>query len=172
MKSARIILGAILAMAVTAGVLHQSLAQGSKPQPLDAERLALAKEFLSVTSKAQRFDQIVPLLTNQLAMAFKRRNPGKSAEIDDVMQRLSKRFVERQSEMVDLIAPIYAERFSAAEMKEIIAFYRTPVGKRILEEMPHLMQRAVQIGINWGQRIGREVEAEARRQLQDKGIRL
>jgi hypothetical protein len=42
--------------------------------------------------------------------------------------------------------PIYARHFSADELKQITAFYRTPVGGKMLKLMPQLMGEGMQIG--------------------------
>jgi hypothetical protein len=35
--------------------------------------------------------------------------------------------------------PIYARHFTAAELRELIAFYRTPTGAKALQQMPQVM---------------------------------
>ncbi len=42
--------------------------------------------------------------------------------------------------------PVYARHFSADELKQITAFYRTPVGAKMLNLMPQLMGEGMQIG--------------------------
>lgn len=42
--------------------------------------------------------------------------------------------------------PIYARNFSADELKQITAFYRTPVGAKMLAKMPQLMGEGMQVG--------------------------
>lgn len=41
---------------------------------------------------------------------------------------------------------IYSEAFTAGELKEIISFYATDVGKKTIEKMPTLMAQGAQIG--------------------------
>lgn len=51
--------------------------------------------------------------------------------------------------------PLYARTFSADELKQIAAFYRTPVGAKMLSAMPQLMGEGMQIGQQIvGRRIG------------------
>ena len=45
----------------------------------------------------------------------------------------------------DLIK-IYSEEFTASELREIIAFYSTDVGKKSIEKMPTLMMQGGQLG--------------------------
>ncbi|GJJ05219.1 hypothetical protein RugamoR64_57570 [Duganella rhizosphaerae] len=42
--------------------------------------------------------------------------------------------------------PLYARTYSADELKQIAAFYRTPIGAKMLATMPKLTAEAMQIG--------------------------
>jgi uncharacterized protein len=46
-----------------------------------------------------------------------------------------------ESELVSL----YTDAFTEAELKELLAFYQTPVGRKVLEQMPQLMAHAAQL---------------------------
>jgi hypothetical protein len=41
---------------------------------------------------------------------------------------------------------LYAETFSEPELRQLIAFYKTPVGQKALQKMPELMQKGMAIG--------------------------
>jgi hypothetical protein len=43
-------------------------------------------------------------------------------------------------------AALYAEMYTEPELREIIAFYRTPIGQKMIETEPAMMQRAGEIG--------------------------
>jgi hypothetical protein len=43
------------------------------------------------------------------------------------------------------VAAIYAEVFNEDELKQIIAFYQSPLGAKLLERMPQLMQKSMQV---------------------------
>jgi hypothetical protein len=46
----------------------------------------------------------------------------------------------------DDLARIYAEEFSAAELKEITAFYKTPTGEKVAMKLPVLTSKGMQLG--------------------------
>lgn len=54
-----------------------------------------------------------------------------------------KEVYEVMNEMYVDMAIMYAEEFTHNEIKEILAFYETPVGKKIQETMPELTDRAM-----------------------------
>ena len=49
-------------------------------------------------------------------------------------------------EMLRETEQLYARHFTAAELDQIAAFYRTPVGAKMLASMPQLMNESMQIG--------------------------
>lgn len=63
----------------------------------------------------------------------------------------------------DNIAPplikIYMEAFTEAETREMIAFYRTPIGKKALTKLPELFQKSALVGAEVGQAHQDELKA-------------
>lgn len=47
----------------------------------------------------------------------------------------------------DEFADLYMKAFTESELKELLQFYKTPVGKKTLHELPALMQQGAQIGM-------------------------
>ena len=51
------------------------------------------------------------------------------------------------------LAEIYREEFTEAELDEILAFYDTPVGKKMVETTPKVMEKAMTVGQQWGMEL-------------------
>jgi hypothetical protein len=47
---------------------------------------------------------------------------------------------------MDTVIPIYQRHFTKQDMAASLAFYSSPAGQRILDEMPSVMQEAMQAG--------------------------
>lgn len=62
-----------------------------------------------------------------------------------VMMKFFEKHMSYDSLKPDMIK-IYADAFTASELKELIAFYRTPTGIKTIEKMPQLMAQGGQIG--------------------------
>jgi hypothetical protein len=56
--------------------------------------------------------------------------------------------------VVDSLAPVYAARFSKAELDQLLAFYQSPVGRRMAAEQLAIGQESQQLGLRWGARMG------------------
>jgi uncharacterized protein len=157
-----------VAIGLTAGA---AIAQTKAPTP-DPAAIAAAKELMLAAGVNAQMETVISTMTKGMAQAVRQQHPAKGKEIDEVFAALAKKFRERQAEMIELVAPLYAEKFTVPELKEIGAFYRTPIGIKLLATQPEIMQRSMQIGMGWGQKIGQEVEAEARTELKKRGVEL
>ncbi len=59
--------------------------------------------------------------------------------------------------MMTDFAQLYAETFTAAEMKEIADFYRGGTGAKFIQSTPIFMQKGAQIGIKYSERMVKEM---------------
>ena len=57
---------------------------------------------------------------------------------------------------IDVTARLYVRHFTLEEMNQLIAFYQTPIGQKMLAKLPSLTRESMQIGQLWGQRAARE----------------
>ena len=64
---------------------------------------------------------------------------------------------------------IYRESFTEAEIRKLIAFYRTPTGQKAVERIPELMQKGAAVGLAIAQAHQAELEqmiAQRQRELE------
>ena len=85
----------------------------------------------------QMMEQMVPSLEAQARATGKPLPP-------DYKQRMNAVLLEvvPYQEMKQWSAEIYAQRFTVAELKELVAFYRTPVGRKLASKLPEIMGEA------------------------------
>jgi len=172
---------ALLALLVTAA-LSGAMAEpagaqnaGSPPanaSALDPERIAAAKELLEAAGMAKQFDTVVPLLTQQLEGLFIKLKPEHAAEIKNAFKRIPEKFAARKQELLSQIALLYAGRLTAAELREISSFYKSPIGRKFVGMQAGLAQQSMALGREWGQKIGQEIETEIRNELHQRGVDL
>lgn len=141
-------------------------------QPPDRARLAAAKQMMTYSGAVRQFDEAMPLIFDRMSKSFMTVAPDKAKEIREVFDRLLPRFMERKGELIDQIAALYAAELTLAELNAIVAFYKTPAGRKFAGVQPLIVRRSMALGQRWGQRIGAEIEREARRQLKRRGVDL
>jgi uncharacterized protein len=129
-----------------------ALSGTSSAQAPDKARLAAAKQMMGMAGSAAQFDQVMPLMSQQMSQAFKNLAPGSATEIDDVFRQLVPRFVARKGELLDQIAALYATEMTLDELNAIVAFYKSPAGEKFASVQPKILRESMALGQRWGQR--------------------
>lgn len=59
--------------------------------------------------------------------------------------------------LIKLIVPIYDKYYSEEDVRQLIAFYETPLGKKLIEKTPFILRDSFTSGQQWGKEIGARV---------------
>lgn len=65
----------------------------------------------------------------------------------------SKEFDESLPSLYDKLAKVYMETFTHDEVKQMIKFYETPVGKKMSSSAGLLYKKSTEAGQEWGQEL-------------------
>ena len=139
MSRLRILAVLIVAFLAVPAATPRAAAQS---QPSD-ETMQAAKNLMAVMS-VDTVRQMVTGITNQVWPALERELRTKRADLDqNTLSELRTEFENIQMRyMADVMADapaIYARHFSAAELRDMMAFYKTPTGQKALKAMPQVM---------------------------------
>ena len=137
------------------------------PQP---EAMAAARELMSTMKITDQFKTIMPMIMKSISTAvLAGRSPECVRDFEAALPKLMEAFEERYSRLNDELTTVYATSFSAQELQDMTAFYRTPTGQKVLERLPSVTQQSLQIGQVWGQRVAAEVRQQVIDELRKKG---
>jgi hypothetical protein len=143
-------------------------AAAQQPQPTPGA-IATAKELLTIRGATNMFDPLIPGVIESAKNAFLPTNPGLFRELNEVAALLRTQFAARRNEIIDEIARLYAQRFSEAEMKEVIAFYKTPVGKKFVLDEPAVIDQGLARTQAWTNKLSDDVFNRFRAEMKKKG---
>ncbi|MDR1144298.1 MAG: DUF2059 domain-containing protein [Spirochaetaceae bacterium] len=65
---------------------------------------------------------------------------------------------------VEMFIPLYDKYFTHDEIRGLLQFYESPVGRKMLAVTPDLTQESFGIGQAWGTKLAEDIIAELRRQ--------
>lgn len=100
-------------------------------------------------------------------MGLIRDNP-ELAPYEDVFREWYRK-VFASGDLESELVQIYMEAFTEAELREITAFYKTPVGQKALAAMPELMKKGAEIGMRRAQDHSAELEAMLTKAREERG---
>jgi hypothetical protein len=64
------------------------------------------------------------------------------------------------SELIAACVPIYSKYYTHDEIKQLITFYESPIGRKLVETAPLISQEAMAIGQQWGESLAQEIITE------------
>ena len=134
--------------------------------------IALAREIITLKGSTSMIDPIVTGVIEKIKYMHLQTNPMLSKPLNEVAAQLSKEFAQVTADLKSDVASIYASRFTEAELKLILAFYKTPAGQKVIKEEPVVFDVIVQQLKVWQERFGEEVLARFRAEMKKRGHEL
>ena len=128
-----------LMLAMSAGVTQAELGE--------EKRKAVTELFKVIGVDRQLSGGFEAMLPTVTGMADNMNlNEAQTQELIGIYRTWFENDIDRESMKAE-IEKIYAEAFTVEEMKELLRFYKTPVGQKFLEISPDLMKRGAEVGM-------------------------
>ena len=149
-------IAATLLISISAPALSQS---ASPTQIQDPAKLALIHQLLAMTHSVD-----IAIATSESSIAGQRAaNPRVPAAFWD---RFLAETRNRRGEFEDLVVPVYDRHFSSDELRQLIAFYQSPIGQKMITEQPAVLRESMEAGRQWGMKVGASIAT----QLKNEGV--
>jgi uncharacterized protein len=74
--------------------------------------------------------------------------------------------------MDDGIAQIYCNVFTEAELKDLLTFYKTPLGQKLINSEPQVIQGSLSYMTAWGRNFAEIVNGEFRAEMRKRGKQI
>ena len=108
--------------------------------------------MLELNGSKESYDMVFEQIVGQLKYSMPNVSDENWAKVKaDVFD---KQIIELNKKLV----PIYKKHFTHDEIKGIIAFYQTEVGKKMAQKSAILAQESMAIGQQWGMQLGQSIQ--------------
>jgi uncharacterized protein len=135
---------------------------GSQTSP-DEKTIAAARHVLDLTGAAKLGEQLWPTMFE----ALKRTQPSVPESAWEEIDREFRSYFS-SDEFLNSIATVYARHFNEDELKQLAAFYETPLGKKVVQNLPEIGQECFSVGAS----AGRDLTQRALERLKGKGYKI
>jgi hypothetical protein len=173
---------AIVSFAVCFLSANAALGQDAPPTPpsctlnnlaVGADTLAAANEAMTLMGGADRMSATIELLMPVMANSIRKQTPGVSEETMAAFQTALREEMQKHvPEMMSQIACIYARHYTLAELKELSAFYGSPLGKKLVSSSSDIAKETLPVGMAWGMRVGTAAAEHVKEILRAKGMKI
>jgi len=136
--------------------MAQAPKQGAAPapaaQPLkqaSPAALAAAKELLTMKNAAAMYASAVPNIVEQTKNALVQQNLNYQKDLGEVAIVVARNLAGREKEIGEGMAQVYTNEFSEQELKDLVTFYKTPLGQKLLTSEPRAIQFSMSYMNQW-----------------------
>ncbi len=126
-------------------------------RPADPAAFAEAKVLMEKAGMETLTQQVARATMDQYRSALEQANPGRGEAVAEMMALMDTELTRRLPTIMDAYARIYVLHFTLDELRELNAFYDSPIGRKLVRETPAISAEAMAVGQAFNQEIMTEV---------------
>jgi len=178
MKSlSRILSAAGLAMGLALTAIPAEAQQKNAPaapaatplKPASPAALAAAKEILAMKNASAMYANAVPNLVEQTKNVLMQSNLNYQKDLNEVAIIVAKNLAGREKEIGDGMAQVYANEFTEQELKDLVNFYKSTLGQKLLASEPRAIQFSMSYMNQWAQAFAEVINGQFRAEMKKRG---
>lgn len=125
----------------------------------DKEYTTTLKKMFEVSGTQDAYQAAIKQMFNMFKQQYSNVDSTMWGELENEFTKTS------LDDLTEMLAPVYFKYVSVEDLQEFIKFYETPVGKKYAQSSPLITQESMQIGQQWGMKIGANFQAK----MKEKG---
>ena len=141
-------------------------------KPASPAALAAAKEILVMKNASAMYANAVPNLVQQTKDTLMQSNLNYQKDLNEVALIVAQKLAGREKEIGDGMATIYANEFTEQELKDLVTFYKSPLGQKLLTNEPRAIQLSMNYMNQWAQHFAGIVNGEFRAEMRKRGKQI
>ncbi len=159
-----------LALAAIPAMAQQPAAPAAKPASPAA--IAAAKEILAMKNASQMYQNAVPNIVAQTKDSLLQANLNYQKDLNEVAVIVAQSLAGREKEIGEGMAQVYASEFTEQELKDLVTFYKSPLGQKLLLNEPKAVQLSMSYMNQWAQNFAETVNAQFRAEMRKRGKQI
>jgi hypothetical protein len=156
--------GLVLGLALAGTPAGAQTAEKASPAAL-----AAAREILAMKNASAMYASAVPNIVQQTKDQLLQSNLNYQKDLNEVAVIVAQKLAGREKEIGEGMAKVYASQFSEQELKDLVAFYKSPLGQKLLSTEPRAIQMSMGYMNQWAQQFGEVVNGEFRAEMRKRG---
>lgn len=167
LSAAGLVLGLVLALTVAPVGAQQAAAPALKPGSPAA--MAAAREILALKTVSIMYANAVPGIVERTKNTLMQSNLNYQKDLNEVAVIVAKSLAGREKEIGEGMAQVYANEFTEQELKDLVVFYKSPLGQKLIANEPRAVQGSLNFMNQWAQNFAEIVNGQFRAEMKKRG---
>ena len=164
--------GLVLGLAFAGLPATAQQAQAPAPPKPSPAAIAAAKEILTMKNASAMFAGAVPNIVQKTKDTLLASNINYQKDLNEVAVIVAQNLAGREKEIGDGMAQIYASQFTEQELKDLVIFYKSPLGQKLIVNEPRAIQFTMSYMQQWAQQFAEIVNGEFRAEMRKRGKQI
>ena len=134
--------------------------------------IAAAKEILALKNASAMYANAVPNIVQKTKDQFLQTNLNYQKDLNEVAVVVAQKLAGREKEIGEGMANAYANEFTEQELKDLVTFYKSALGQKLLKAEPKAIQYSMSYMNQWAQTFAEAVNAEFRAEMRKRGKQI
>jgi hypothetical protein len=144
-------------------------APASTPAAPSAAALGYAATILNDVGMKPSLDRVVPAMLGQLQREVLATRPELKDPLDAALKTVLPEFVQSEQAVLDDAAKVLAGEMTEPELKDVAAFYESPLGKKFIAAQGVVANHVAGVAGPWRQRLSTDILARVHEEMKKSG---
>jgi hypothetical protein len=131
-----------------------------------------AAEILKFKGAASLYANIIPNIVLQTKESLLSSNLNLQKDLNEVATIVAQSMAGKEKEVGEGMAQVYCNEFSEQELKDLVAFYKSPLGQKLLSSEPRAIQFSMAYMNQWAQNFAETVNGAFRAEMRKRGKQI
>jgi len=166
---------AVLFAALTLAAIAADTSATRAQKAPDAETLKAAQDLVGVVTKdstRQMAHQVSAQVWPRIEQSLRAKQSITDAQLADLRNEFERIQFEFISKVMEDAPSIYARHFTTAELRQLLAFYQSPLGEKSLRVLPQITTETMALIMPRMQQLQAQVVEAFTKVLRDRGFNI
>ena len=145
-----------------------AIAQSTPPKSSPAA-IAAAKEILAMKNASAMYANAVPGMVEKTKVTLIQQNLNYQKDLNEVAPIVAQQLNGREKEIAEGMAQVYASEFTEQELKDLVTFYKSPLGQKLIAAEPKAIGLSMAFMNSWAQNFTETVMGAFRAEMRKRG---
>lgn len=150
-------------------LVFSGVALAQQPAQPTPAAIASAKELLTLKRADAMYANAVPGMVERTKTTLLQSNLNYQKDLNEVAVIVAKNLAGREKEIGDGMAQVYANEFTEQELKDLVNFYKSPLGQKLLSSEPRAIQFSMSYMNQWAQQFAEVINGQFRAEMKKRG---
>jgi hypothetical protein len=167
--------GLVLALGLTcmpASAQQKQAGPAPALKQCSAAAMEAAREILKFKNASSLYTNVIPNVVLQTKEALLSSNLNYQKDLNEVAAIVAQNNAGKEKEIGEGMAQVYCNEFTEQELKDLVTFYKSPLGQKLLLSEPRAIQFSMAYLNGWAQNFAEIANGQFRAEMRKRGKQI